>query len=88
MRACLSIIIFVCLWQKANSFEYKIASGKDTYLEELKVIKRCCQNTVLYSKEFQTSIPCPNASTEAQKCLRDTTQNISKGAFNNAGIGL
>ena len=70
------------------AFEYSISNGKDAYMDELQSIQQCCGNSEVYSPEFRTSIPCANATPEAQRCLREKTQQISSGAFEQRGEQL
>ena len=67
------------------SYDYKVANGQKYYSEELKIIKQCCQNKVLYSKDFEETIPCENPTPQAQKCLRDNIEKITKGTFDQYG---
>ena len=70
------------------AFEYSISNGKEAHIDELQSIQQCCGNPEVYSPGFRTSIPCANATPEAQRCLREKTQQISSGAFEQRGEQL
>jgi hypothetical protein len=83
---CLLLFFYILIYSSTSSgFEYSVSNGKEVYMDELQVIKTCCNNPEVYTDEFKTSIPCTNANAQAQRCLREKAQEISSGSFNQKG---
>ena len=81
------LIYLIVISAKLQAFEYSITAEPEVFKDELEAIQKCCGNDTYLPSESKT-LPCKNAGSRSQSCLKEKVGQISSTSLESRGEKL